>query len=215
MTDTTERAILDPTEPEGPAFDPEAPYGRTEDGTLLDRKGHRAPYGLTRSGLRKDHKPARKRVTKASKAQMSRPSGRTITAKRRQGLTDLAGVPQGILLGLGYKAQNDVLLADAATLSMHAPMVAGAIADIAEQDDRVAAYVDKVIEVGPFAQIGMVLVAMGAQFARNHGALPAPVAAMLGGTQDPAELADAVRLDMDETMRESNNGATPSTPAQV
>jgi hypothetical protein len=170
---------------------------------LLDRNGKRAPYGLTKSGLRKDHAP-RKRTT-ASRKQASRPSGRTITVKRRQGLIGLADLPKGILLGVGFKADNDALLADAVTLDMHAPTFADAIAQLCEDNDKLAHVVDRAIEVGPLAAVTMAAGAMLAQLARNHQAIPVPVAAMLGGSQDPAELAQVARGSIAQ-MEGAQNG---------
>jgi hypothetical protein len=204
--DDTLTTNRDPLEP-----DPTAPYGRTDDGVLIDRNGKRAPYGLTKSGLRKDHAPRkRKPPTPGQKAHAARPSGRTITNKRRTGLLQLTDMPKGILLGLGYKADNEALLADAVTLDMHAAPVCDAIAQLAEDNDRLALVIDRVIEVGPLAQIGMVVGALAAQIARNHNAMPAPVAAMLGGSHDPAELAAVARGTMEQV---THNGAAPQPPA--
>lgn len=205
MTDTMEPTAPPEHDPLSP--DPAAPYGRTDDGVLLDRNGKRAPYGLTKSGNRKDHPPQRVR-SKASK-QASRPSGRTITTKRRQGLLQLADLPKGLLLGLGFKADSDAMLADAVTIDMHAPTMADAISQIAEDNDRLAAVVDRLIDVGPMAIIGMALGAFAAQIARNHEAIPAPVATMLGAAHDPAELAQIARGSV-EAMGAGANGTQPA-----
>jgi hypothetical protein len=204
MTDTLTMDAPPEGETHDPlAPDPSAPYGRTEDGVLIDRKGHRAPYGLTKSGLRKDHPPSRKRRTQAGQRQPSRPSGRTITTKRRNGLLQLVELPKGVLLGLGYKADNEALLADAVTIEMHSAPVCDAIAQLADDNDRLASVVDRLIEVGPLAQIGMALGAFLAQIARNHNAMPAPVAAMLGGVAEPEELAAVAKGTMDQAMRDA------------
>jgi hypothetical protein len=212
MTDTIAAdAPLQPAEHDPLSPDPTAPYGRTDDGVLLDRNGKRAPYGLTKSGLRKDHPPRkRKPPTPGQKAHRAQPSGRTITTKRRTGLVQLTDMPKGILLGLGYKTGNEAMLADAVTIDMHAAPVCDAVAQLAEDNDRLAAVIDRLVEVGPMAQLGMVVGAMVAQLARNHGALPAPVAAMLGGSHDPAELAEVAKGSMEQVVQ---NGASPQPAA--
>jgi len=225
MTDTLEMdapQIADPLDP-----DPSAPYGRTEDGTLLDRNGKRAPHGLTKSGLRKDHAP---RARKRSRQTPSRTSARTITTKRRHGLQQLTDLPKGILLGLGFKimpgaderattpedaqrladrqARATVMLADAVTLDMHAPTLADAVAQMAEENDRLAQVVDRIIEVGPFAAIGLAVGSFLAQIARNHQMVPAPVAAMLGASHDPGELAQVALASMEGITY--SNGQQPT-----
>jgi hypothetical protein len=109
-------------------------------------------------------------------------------------------MPKGVLLGLGYKAENEAMLADAVTLDMHGGALSNAVAELCEENDRLGRVVDRLIEVGPLAQIGMVMSAFVAQVARNHGALPAPVASMLGGSADPAELAQVARGSMEQAM---------------
>lgn len=205
MTDTID-ATPPPHDPLSP--DPAAPYGRTDDGVLLDRNGKRAPHGLTKSGLRKDH-PARAQRKGRRPAAKQASTGRSLSAKRRVGLIQLADIPKGLLLGLGYKTDNDAMLADAVTIDMHAPAMADAISQIAEDNDRLGAVVDRLIEVGPMAAIGMAMGAFLAQVARNHAAIPAPVAQMLGASHDPEELAQVARGSL-EQMTQGSNGTQPA-----
>jgi hypothetical protein len=208
--DAMGRATPDPlAEP-----DPSAPYGRTEDGVLIDRNGKRAPYGLTKSGQRKHHPGKRGGTRPTAPRAPSRPSGRTITVKRRRGLVELTEIPKGVCLGLGYKTDNDALLAEAVTIEMHAEPMANALAELAEDNDRLATVVDRIIEVGPLAQIGMVFGAFLAQTARNFGTVPAPVAAMLGGREEPAELAAMARGTMQQATQAMMDNGQESAAAQ-
>lgn len=210
MTDTLQMDASPedaPPDPTAPTHD--APYGRTEDGVLLDRNGKRAPHGLTRSGQRKHHPTQSERKGRKPTAK-SPIRGRSITVKRRQGLQQLVDVPKGILLGLGLKTDNDVMLADAVTLDMHAAPLADAVAQLAEDNDQLGAVIDRLIEVGPYAAIGLAVGAFVAQVARNHALIPAPVAAMLGAQHDPDELAQVARASLQEVM---GDGATQQQAA--
>lgn len=194
--------------------DPGAPYGRAEDGVLIDKRGKRAPLGLTKSGLRrqggKKNRGLPHTPSPSARASASRPSGRTITRKRRDGLIGLTDLPKGVCIGVGLKADNTAMLAEAATIDMHAPGIAAALADIAEDNDRLGAVIDRLIDVGPMATLGIALGAFLAQTARNFGAMPAPVAAMLGGGAEPDDLADMVRRTVTMTDERADNGTEPA-----
>jgi len=205
MTDTDFDAIAhgepsaehDPTNP-----DPTAPYGRTDNGTLLDSRGRKAPYGLTKSGLRKSGgrknrgDPSARRLANAKDR---RPSGRTITRKRRDGLVDQFGQLQGLCLMFGRAADHDGLLAEAVTIGQSGPGLAAALAEYAEDHDRLGAMIDRLVIVGPGLSLGMAVGAFLAQTARNFGLLPGDVM----GTVEPADLADLAR----QMAEPSDNGA--------
>lgn len=208
MTDT-DTTLGDATLSDAPVTDtetdPAAPYGRADDGTLLDRRGHRAPYGLSRSGLRKQGGRKNRKAGSLSQAHASRPSGRTITRKRRDAVLDQLGQLQGLCLMLGRATDHDGLLAEAVTIGQSGPPIATALADYAEDHDRLAQLLDRIAVVGPGFSLGMAVGAFVAQTARNFGLLPGDVI----GTTDPKELADLAR----QMAEPQSNGSEPAPAA--
>lgn len=198
MSDTTE-----PTEAEadlagangdrplpGQPEDHTAPYGRAQDGTLLDRDGLRAPYGLAKSGKRKRNRPG-SRATTARRAQPSRPAGTTIARKRAQAVAEILELPAAGCIGLGLQRNDYRFIAQADTFQTHGPALGKALAELAEDNARLGQVLDRLTEGGPYFALGLVVVGMAAQTARNFGRLPGEMAAMLGGKADPIEVATA------------------------
>jgi hypothetical protein len=75
--------------------------------------------------------------------------------------------------------------ADAATLAGNSEQLGEAVAVTCDQDERLAALVDKIAVAGPYAALITAVFGVGMQVARNHG-VPVP------GTVDPKELVDSL-----------------------
>lgn len=88
------------------------------------------------------------------------------------------------LLQLGAGITLPFAPADAAAILEHGDNVSEAVADLAISDERIAALLDKVLVAGPYGAVLAAVVPMVAQFAVNHGMLPAGIL----GTRTPEHL---------------------------
>lgn len=61
--------------------------------------------------------------------------------------------------------------ADAGAVGIHAPKLADEIAKLADTDERVAAFIDPIIQAGPFSGLIMAGLMFGLQIGVNHGML--------------------------------------------
>lgn len=181
-----------------PIDDPSAPYGRDDDGTLLDKNGERAERGLKADGTRKV-KPGPPPGTKAGaalgkpgKAKAAKPS-RKGAKDYRPGVMGLFSIPIGAFAGLGAATKNETFLADAATLNGFGPGIAEALNDLAQDNHQIAGVLDRALQVGPYSALVMATMPLVAQLARNHGLLPAGIAGALGGSYEPSKLAESIR----------------------
>lgn len=99
--------------------------------------------------------------------------------KAIQGIVQLAA--GGCLMASTRVKEPLPLKADAITLASNSEGLATAIADAAEQDEKLARLVDKIAVAGPYGALIVVAFGVGSQLARNHGfAMP--------GTADPADI---------------------------
>lgn len=92
-----------------------------------------------------------------------------LTKDRREALTGLAQLAQVPLVAFR-------LYADAGAVGLHAPGIAREIAVLAETQPQVAALVDPLIKIGPYAALIAVTVPFLAQVGVNHGRIPAGTA---------------------------------------
>lgn len=137
-------------------------------------------------------KPKPARQPKAEKSRTtSRPATVLTPDKRREGVKSLAQVAAVIPLGLAKaarddKAKADAYKADAVAIASAADGLADACAEVAEQDPKFAAALDKVCATGPYGALITAVFGLGAQLFRNHRPKTA-----IPGTVDPAELVKA------------------------
>jgi hypothetical protein len=86
---------------------------------------------------------------------------------------------------------NVAALADAATLTVYADPVADGFQQVAETDARVAAVLDRVMQVGPYAAIIAPLIGLVTQLGVNHRLVPEALGAQLGA-MSPAAIIEHV-----------------------
>lgn len=92
--------------------------------------------------------------------------------------------------GLGQLAAGALFFvapADAAAVGYHIPPIAVALNDLAREDPRVAALLDKILQVGPYGMLLGAVMPLVLQILTNHGKVPA---GMLG-TLEPEVLVGA------------------------
>lgn len=177
--------------PPAPGADPAAPYGRKADGTPKAKPGR--PAGTPN---REPRAAARPRVAPAP-GPAPAPAAKKAGQKKAAAGPDYRGGVMGLLQVVSMPlmvagAKNDALLADAATISIHGPVIATALADLAAERPEVAAVLDRVMSAGPYGALIAAVVPLAVQIAANHRAVPGPVASALGA-QDPADLVGMMR----------------------
>jgi hypothetical protein len=144
--------------------DPEAPYGRTKNGQPRRKPG---PQKGTRVGGAIP-KPERRAAT-----------GRTASAKKggTDYYTGILGLLQIPAMGLAAAGQfNEDFALDGAALSMHAPGIASALNDLANDNPAVGAALERIMSVGPYGAILGAMIPLAMQIAANHKAVPDAVA---------------------------------------
>lgn len=175
MTDDVSRE----TETEGaPMADLEAPYGRRADGTPKKKPGPAAGTPRGTSAPRKAA-PAAPRPTRKTgpRAKVS-----AALPDYREGVAGLLQIPAFILASAGRL--NPVLEYDGIAVAVATPNIAEAVNSLAQEEPRVAAVLDKILQVGPYGAILGAVVPLIAQIAVNHKKIPAGTL----GTQEPEAL---------------------------
>lgn len=172
-------------------------------------------------GRSRGRKPAAGGAAKPRKTPAKRPGGdaaRRAAARGRKaegyrngvaGMMQLAGMP---LLVAGKSTRNPILVADAAAIAMHAEGVATAIADLAVEDARIAAVLDKLTAVGPYSALVGAVMPLAVQLAANHGIVGDKQAAMFGAVP-VGDLLDQV--DADIARAAADTAACTWSPADV
>jgi len=131
-----------------------------------------------------DGKPKRGRPRAEDKSRTTAKASSSLSdADRAAGVQGLAQLGSALVLMAGKATGNTAYLADAATIAANAPAIADACVQVAKNDARFAAALDKVCSSGPYAALIGVGVSVGVQCLRNHRpglALP--------GTVHPDEL---------------------------
>lgn len=88
------------------------------------------------------------------------------TAERSEGLRGWCQIAEAILIGFRQYA-------DAATITTYGPPLSEEIANLAADNDKIAALVDPIVSTGPYGALLAITIPMGAQLAVNHGLLKA------------------------------------------
>ncbi|HWW95507.1 MAG TPA: hypothetical protein VN375_19210 [Vicinamibacteria bacterium] len=138
---------------------------------------------LTKSG-----KPdGRSRAAREARGQQPTAPGKKPTpAASRKGARDyrkgIEGIGQLVAGGLMFVAP-----ADAAAVGFHTPPIAEALNDLAQEDPRFAAMLDKLMKVGPYSALLAAVAPLMLQILCNHGKMPAGIL----GTVPPEHLIEA------------------------
>jgi hypothetical protein len=199
-----------------PDVDPDAPYGRRPDGTPYrkskeerDRLAAQLAEGRERAragGQRPRNAP---RTSRAS----SRPSPRKGRSRApappplspaKTAVLGLGQLVSGLLTGASRAVERQapdtaiVLQADAITVHLYSAPAAEALDELASNSPRLAAFLERVAEAGPYGAAIMVAVPFVAQLAVNHRLAP-PVPAL--GTMTVAEVYASVGMSVPEGPR--------------
>lgn len=143
----------EPVAPAPPKLD-EAPFGRNK----KTGEPNKRPPGPGR--------PPRARTK--PKPTQSTESPEDVSERRTAGVESLFNVGAGMALGLSIRF-GDAYKADAVVLAKSAEPMAKACTEVAEQDPRFAAILDKITASGPYASLFAVSIPIVAQLAMNHG----------------------------------------------
>ena len=164
MSDVVEETpVPTPVEPVGGEnADPEAPYGRKADGTPKAKPGRKS--GVS-NGAPRVNAPTRR----------SRKAGTSTRANAavdyRPGISGLLQIPAFALVSAGrFKPELEY---DGIAIATHTPAIAEAVNQLALEEPRVAAVLDKVLTIGPYGALLGAFVPLAAQVAVNHKKLPA------------------------------------------
>lgn len=160
------------TEQDVPQPSPEAPWGYKADGTPYKRNPESYRGGRKR---RADGTPPPKR-----NARPNQPNSAAQTQARGQGIFELLSIPVAGLAMAGQATNSKPLVADAIVLGKGAAPIATAVAQLAEQDARVAQLVDSLIQTGPYAALFTALMPVAVQIGANHSERFAEIATSLG-----------------------------------
>jgi len=164
--------ILTATDPDGPKVesldgslpDPEAPWGRKSDGTPKAKPGRPAGSGG----------PRPLRSAKAPSPGKAAPKAKSSSRPKRSYRDALMGFVQFPAAGLAMaSARKPELGADADTLMVFGPAVVDAVDELANEDARLAALLDRVVAVGPYGKLLAVVLPMTLQVMANHNVIPA------------------------------------------
>lgn len=159
-----------------------------------------APYGYLKDGVTPRKKPGPAKGTAKPASGSPAPTAPRPTRKKgpnprarvsatpdyRDGIAGLLQIPAFILASAGRL--NPVLEYDGLAIAIATPNIAEAVNSLAQEEPRVAAVLDKILQVGPYGAILGALVPLAAQIAVNHKKMPAGTL----GTQEPEAMKAAL-----------------------
>jgi hypothetical protein len=122
------------------------------------------------------------------------------TASSRRETREAALSEAGDMLALGLMMAKQP--ADAGAISQHGPAIAHEMALIAETDDKVAGFLDRLTTVGPYAGLMKAAIPLALQIAVNHKRLPADKLTGTMGVMNPADLEAMVTLKAEKLRAE-------------
>lgn len=147
------------------------------------------------------------RLHGAQKPRRGAPAAPGTTGSRRlpKGATDyrpgLNGMLQMVCMPLVLAGTaKPPLLADAAAITEYGPPIVEAVNDLAQEDPRLAAVLDRVLGIGPYGALLAAVLPLAAQLLANHKALPLALLKNLGA-RDPDLLLAKIQHDMEQAAR--------------
>jgi hypothetical protein len=172
------------------------------------------PGPLSEPRTRTTRRPAAGGAQRPSQRPRGRPKGSKTkaapapVASPADAIRGLMQLPAAGFIIAGQRVQSVALVADGATILVHGPGVANAIAEIAEHDPRVMALLDKVLAFGPYGVLLAALFPMVAQFGRNHNEQAAPILEGFGAVS-PEQIIKAASLDVPVPVSPNGQAVTP------
>lgn len=160
--------------------------------------------------------PPRVRTTSTRRPAKGRESqGRKTAPKRKappppeppspaDAIRGILQLPAAALIITGQRLESVPIVADGATILVHGPQVAEAIEELARNDPRVMALLEKVLAFGPYGALLAALFPFVAQLVRNHNEEAAPILGGFGAVSAPA-IINAASLEI-PTAQVSPNG---------
>jgi hypothetical protein len=124
-------------------------------------------------------------------ATTAKPKAQRYQTDYRKGLNGMLQLASFPLVMLG--TQKPEFLADAAAIGEHGPGVVDAVNDLAQDDPRLAAVLDKILGMGPYGALIAATLPLVAQLLANHKILPLPVLQGMGAKDPDALIAKLVR----------------------
>jgi hypothetical protein len=169
-----------------------------------------APEPLSKERTRSVRRPAagsgrdrpRAKPRPRPKPKSPAPTTDTTAADAIRGILQL---PAAGLIITGQRLESVPLVADGATILVHGPHVATAIAEIAENDPRMMALLEKLLAFGPYGVLLAALYPMIAQFMRNHREDFGPLLEGFGAVQ-AERIIEAASLEVPTAVTPSPNG---------
>lgn len=186
-----------------PAAEPAAPYGRRKDGQPARKPGRPRKARANAAGPKVPAPPG------AARTAPRKPAARKPAVSPYEAA--VAGPLQMLATSLaitGAAQKSPVLVADAHAIGKHAPVIAKALAEIADQDPRVAAVLERLAQVGPWGALVGALVPLALQLAANHGASAAITFGGALGVVHPQALLDEALAEQQRFLAQMGT-ATP------
>lgn len=121
----------------------------------------------------------------------------TLTSKREQREEAVRELADMASVGLMMAKQP----ADAGAISQHSPAIAHEIALIADTDEKIAGFLDRLSTVGPYAGLAKAVLPLALQLAVNHKRLPETMAGTMG-VMRPDDLSAMVELKAEKLKAE-------------
>jgi hypothetical protein len=141
------------------------------------------PIGAPTAPIAKTGKTTGSKVTAASLGK---------TSEREEGLKGIGQIGTMVLI----MTKN---FADAGAVDMHFPAIAHEVAELAQENEKVATIVDRIIAVGPYAGLLTAVMPLALQLLVNHDRIQSSAAGMLGGKVMSKEALEAkVKAEIDQ-----------------
>lgn len=202
MSTATLEAPEDLSELTPEQIDPDAPYGRNAKGEPYKRPAEWRAKTTAHLKQMRDTASAVAGATARAGGEKRGPGRPRKTADPVDYTPGILGLVQLPAFMLGMLAPlNPALQLDAAALLLHGPTVASAINSAAQQNETLAAMLDKILAIGPWGALLGALLPLALQLAANHGLVPA-------GPQTSTLAADQLMAHMEQLR-----GAAPAAAA--
>lgn len=166
-------AQADPVDPDAP-FGINPNTGRPYRMSPEERKAAGEKLAAGRAAAKAASRPAGKRGPgrPPGPAKAARPAAKPAGPNYRPAATAVLMLPATVAAVLGKVTGNRAFLADSAAITAHTPALADAAHDMALEDPRVAAVLDKIGQVSPYGAFAAALGVLVIQIAANHRLAP-------------------------------------------